>query len=150
MSDGPKKLIDAVDPLTMQETDAFGDRQRGVMGQKVQRGSKVKVTCKIVHDDGIAYFDHVKKKPVPGSRSAGHYVIVSVESQVKPGLEMNGEIPFDAGNAREMRRAVQLLAGSCAERLCEKYNDQIDPGECAKAASEAWTDVMTAVQNLPG
>lgn len=127
--------------------DAFGDLQTEVQGQEVRRGSKVRVTVKIIHDDGKPTVE-ADGRVVPASRRAGHYVIVSVSSAVKPGIEKNGELEFNANSAAEMRKRVNTLAGALAEMLCEKYGDTIDPGECAKAASEAWSDTLAAVERL--
>lgn len=148
-TDGPKKIA-GMRTDTGREVDAFGDGAQGLVGQRVQRGSKVKVTAKIIHDDGLpdlAGWNGRGEMP-KAQRAAGHYVVVSVESQMKPGLECNGEILLNDSNAADMRRRVNILGGVLAERLCEKYGDQMDPGECAKAASEAWTDVMHAVEKL--
>lgn len=133
--------------LPSKTEDAFGDVATDINKQEVRRGSKVKVTVKVIHDDGKPILDE-RGRITPAARPEGHYVIVSVASAVKKGIEKNGELRFDANSAHEMRKKVNTLAGALAEMLCEKYADVIDPGECAKAASEAWSDALAAIQRL--
>lgn len=151
---GPKKAIEAIDPVTGKATDAFGDNVQNVLGQRVKRGSTVNVRVRVDYEDGIptveqlaqcaTVYDRTKLLQTQRAKE-GHYVVVSVMSQVKPGLEKNGSMRFDAGNATEMRKKVNTLAGALAEMLCEEHGDRIDPSEVAKAANEAWDDLLKAL-----
>ena len=158
-NDSPKKAIEAIDPVTGKATDAFGDNVQNVLGHRVQRGSTVNVRVRVDYDDGhptaeqfaqcATLHDRVQLVQVQRAKR-GHYVVVSVMSQVKKGHEKNATLPFDAGNATDMRRRVNIAAGGLAEMLCEKYGDRMDPGEVAQAANEAWDGVLEALQALPG
>lgn len=147
MSDAPKKQAEHIDDFG-RETDAFGDRQKNVMSQRIRRGAATKVTVSIIHDDGRGTLDPLTGRITPATRQAGHYVVVSVYSLIKPGVIKQGELPLNQHNAAGMRKQVNLMGGLLAELLCEEYGDKLDPDECARAASEAWTDTMSAANRL--
>lgn len=68
---------------------------------------------------------------------------VLVRSSVNPTLKKIGE--FEQANARSEKKTAQLigvLAGAMAEELCEQYDDTIDPSNAARAAVEAYTEMM--------
>jgi hypothetical protein len=50
------------------------------------------------------------------------------------------------GTDRTMRRLCGIAAGAMAEKLCEEYNDQLDPDEVAKLGSEAYQDCADHVR----
>lgn len=125
--------------LNGREVDAFDDPMRGIAEKRIGRGSKVRVTVKMIYEDGIAN----QKQPKEYVAKAGYYVQVSVASITCPGLERNGTVLFDDKSAREIRRYVSVLAGTAAEGLIESYGDKMDPSECAKAAVAAWEEVYT-------
>ena len=158
-NDTPKRAIETIDPVTGKATDAFGDNVQNVLGHRVKRGSNVNVRVRVDYEDGKPTAEQLAQCATLYDRSQlinsqrakeGHYVVVSVMSQVKPGLEKNATMRYDAGNATDMRRRVNIAAGGLAEMLCEQYGDHIDPSEVAKAANEAWDDLLQELQRLPG
>lgn len=75
-----------------------------------------------------------------GQMDTGEYGFrVLVTSQVRSGLKAYQDIiPGRAGcelnSVRDIRRAVVIGAGACAEQLCDRYGDKIEPSECARLA----------------
>jgi hypothetical protein len=133
----PPQIVDRGVFRPQERKDAFDDPIKGIAGKRVGRGSRVRVTVKMIYDDGIAD----AKRPDAYVAKAGYYVQVSVASITRPGLERNGTIPFDDKSAREIIKYVSVLGGTLAEGLIESYGDKMDPSECAKAAVAAWEEV---------
>lgn len=69
---------------------------------------------------------------------------VRVSSDVKFGLMATvNVVPSHQGlnTTHEVERAVAAAGGACAEYLCEKYGDDLDPAVCAKEAQLALFDL---------
>jgi len=69
---------------------------------------------------------------------------VKVSSDLRFGLKaVYDVIPSSSGlnTPRDVERAVAAAGGACAEYLCEKYDDDLDPSVCAKEAQLALIDL---------
>ncbi|MCP4900892.1 MAG: hypothetical protein GY906_28325 [bacterium] len=68
------------------------------------------------------------------------YFEVWVRSAIKPWIKQGSIVERDFRESSQ----IEVLAGAIAEGLCEKYNDQkLDPGQCARAAREAYLELNT-------
>lgn len=130
----PAPLAENLNDAGTRQVDEFGDGIANLVGKRIGRGATNRVTAAIIYEE-------------PPINKV--FVRVSVESTIKKGHIIEGRVPFEGKSPIELAREVNLLGGSLAEILIEKYNDVIDPSECAKAASEAWDDVKKAFLAAP-
>lgn len=74
-------------------------------------------------------------------RNKSLYFEVRVRSEVKPRVKKVGIFEKMEDGKREAQK-IAILAGAMAEELCEQYNDTLDPSNVAKAAVEAYREVL--------
>lgn len=71
-----------------------------------------------------------------------HTYSVLVRSRRMPHSKLVGEIaPEDVTSLPKIKRHVGVLAGAIAELVNERFKDNIDPSEVAKAAVEAFAEM---------
>ena len=70
---------------------------------------------------------------------------VRVHSLRKPDLHLMMTIERK-GTDKTMRRLCGISAGAMAEKLCDDYNDNLDPDEVAKLAGLAYQECADAVR----
>jgi hypothetical protein len=62
--------------------------------------------------------------------------------------KMKGSIPVRSClNAKDLISKVMATAGACAELLCDRFGDNLDPDKCAHSAREVLKEVMLKVYN---
>jgi hypothetical protein len=77
----------------------------------------------------------------------GIKLIVSVYSQVKPGAIKRGERFFYKADAGErVAKMAEVLGGHLAELCCAEHGDIFDPDDYAKAAREAFRQVLMKLE----
>lgn len=68
---------------------------------------------------------------------------VLVRSHVKPHLKKIGELEDTThGSEKKLAQKIGVLAGAMAEQLCEEYKDDVEPSNVARAAMEAFREMM--------
>lgn len=75
--------------------------------------------------------------------SGRHSYVVLVRSRRMPHSKLIGEVsPEDVTNQAKVRRHVGILAGALAEEVNERFRDNIDPSEVARAAVAAFAEMI--------
>jgi len=67
------------------------------------------------------------------------YFELRVRSRVNPRLKLLGIQEFESGNQAQK---IGILAGAMAEELCEGHQDTLEPSAAARAAMEAYKELM--------
>jgi len=78
------------------------------------------------------------------SPERGYEFQVRLRSRKRSGNVTVGTVPADSTD--KTRKAVQLMAGAVAERQCEQYRDTHNPSEVARAAAEAFDEVVSSLR----
>lgn len=76
-------------------------------------------------------------------------ILVSVLSKKKPGVKSRNEIdPGACENQADLLKRVGLAAGACAEYLCERYRETIDPSMAVIYGQRAFLEEMKLLSEL--
>lgn len=72
---------------------------------------------------------------------------VQVYSQMKPGSAKRGERFFSISDSEEsVSKMAEVLGGTLAEECCKSFGDYYEPDDFAKAAKEAFRQVLIQLQ----
>lgn len=70
------------------------------------------------------------------------YLQVDVRSEVRPYLLKRGIVEHGEHSQAKEQQVVGALAGALAELLCSEYGDTIEPSGAARAAMEAYRELI--------
>jgi hypothetical protein len=70
------------------------------------------------------------------------YLEVWVRSAVRPRLSKMGIMEHGEHSQVKERQVVGALAGAMAEQLCEQYRDTVEPSAVARAAMDAYDEMV--------
>lgn len=73
------------------------------------------------------------------------YWELKVHCQVRPGLKSVGVLEHTRVSQRQH---LGTLGGAMAEELCEKYSDTLEPSAVAKAAMEAYDELVATTPTV--